>query len=39
MADLPLVQAREQLAEQARESPDVRTMLDFINSSERRLQR
>ncbi|MFT4197094.1 MAG: acyl-ACP--UDP-N-acetylglucosamine O-acyltransferase [Pseudoxanthomonas sp.] len=39
VAGLPLAQAREQLAEQARGSQDVQAMLDFINSGERRLQR
>ncbi|MDX2300210.1 MAG: acyl-ACP--UDP-N-acetylglucosamine O-acyltransferase [Xanthomonadaceae bacterium] len=36
---LPLAQARQQLAEQAAEAPDVRVMLDFIDRSQRSLVR
>lgn len=39
MAGLPLPEAREKLAEQARESDDVRAMLEFIDNSERALAR
>jgi UDP-N-acetylglucosamine acyltransferase len=39
VAGLPLAEAREQLAEQARESDDVRALLDFIESGERPLLR
>lgn len=39
VAGLPLAEARLQLAEQARESDDVRALLDFIDSSERPLLR
>jgi UDP-N-acetylglucosamine acyltransferase len=39
MAGLSLPEAREQLAAQARESNDVRAMLDFIDRSERALAR
>jgi UDP-N-acetylglucosamine acyltransferase len=39
MAGLSLPEAREQLATQARESDDVRAMLDFIDRSERSLAR
>ena len=39
VAGLPLAEARQQLAEQARESDDVRALLDFIDSSERPLLR
>jgi UDP-N-acetylglucosamine acyltransferase len=39
MAGLSLPEAREQLATQARESDDVRAMLDFIDRSERALAR
>jgi UDP-N-acetylglucosamine acyltransferase len=39
MAGLSLPEAREQLAAQARESDDVRAMLDFIDRSERALAR
>ena len=39
MAGLPLAEARQQLAEQARESDDVRALLDFIDSGERPLLR
>ena len=39
MAGLPLAEARAQLAEQARESEDVREMLDFLERSERSLAR
>ena len=36
---LPLAEAREQLAEQAKESEDVRAMLEFLDRSERGLAR
>jgi UDP-N-acetylglucosamine acyltransferase len=39
VAGLPLAEARQQLAEQARESDDVRALLDFIESGERPLLR
>jgi len=39
VADLPLAQAREALAEQARESEDVRALLDFIDAGQRPLLR
>ncbi|MFT3756000.1 MAG: acyl-ACP--UDP-N-acetylglucosamine O-acyltransferase [Pseudoxanthomonas sp.] len=39
VAGLPLAEARAQLAEQARESDDVRALLDFIDSGERPLLR
>ena len=39
MAGLPLPEAREKLVEQARESDDVRAMLEFIDHSERALAR
>ena len=39
MAGLSLPEAREKLAEQARESDDVRAMLDFLDHSERALAR
>jgi len=39
MAGLSLPEAREKLAEQAKDSPDVRAMLDFIADSERALAR
>jgi UDP-N-acetylglucosamine acyltransferase len=39
MAGLSLPEAREKLAEQARESEDVRAMLDFLDHSERALAR
>ena len=39
VAGLPLAEAKEQLAEQAQESEDVRAMLDFIDSGERPLLR
>ncbi|MDE1894910.1 MAG: acyl-ACP--UDP-N-acetylglucosamine O-acyltransferase [Pseudomonadota bacterium] len=39
MAGLSLPEAREKLAEQARESEDVRSMLDFLARSERALAR
>ena len=39
VAGLPLAEARQQLAEQARESDDVRALLDFIDSGERPLLR
>ncbi|GAA0258816.1 acyl-ACP--UDP-N-acetylglucosamine O-acyltransferase [Rhodanobacter caeni] len=39
MAGLSLPEAREQLATQARDSDDVRAMLDFIDRSERSLAR
>ena len=39
MAGLALPEAREELAEQARESDDVRTMLEFLDHSERSLAR
>ena len=39
MAGLSLPEAREQLAAQARDSDDVRAMLDFIDRSERSLAR
>src|SRR5574337_297327 len=39
MAGLSLPEAREKLAEQARESADVRAMLEFLDHSERSLAR
>jgi UDP-N-acetylglucosamine acyltransferase len=39
VAGLPMAEARQQIAEQARESDDVRTLLDFIESGERPLLR
>jgi UDP-N-acetylglucosamine acyltransferase len=39
MAGLSLPEAREQLAVQAETSADVRTMLEFLNHSERTLAR
>jgi UDP-N-acetylglucosamine acyltransferase len=39
VAGLPLAQAQQQLAEQARDSEDVKAMLDFITHGERRLLR
>ena len=39
VAGLPLAEARQQLAEQARESEDVRALLDFIENGERPLLR
>ena len=39
VAGLPLAEAKQQLAEQALESPDVRAMLDFIELGERPLLR
>ena len=39
VAGLPLAEARQQLAEQARESDDVRALLDFMDSGERPLLR
>lgn len=39
MAGLSLPEAREKLAEQARDSEDVRAMLEFLNHSERALAR
>ena len=39
VAGLPLAEAKQQLAEQAQESQDVRAMLDFIDSGERPLLR
>jgi UDP-N-acetylglucosamine acyltransferase len=36
---LPLAEARTQLAEAAKDAPDVRLMLDFIERSERSLVR
>ena len=39
VAGLPLAEARQQLAEQARDSADVRALLDFIESGERPLLR
>ncbi len=39
VAGLPLAEARLQLAEQARDSDDVRALLDFIDGSERPLLR
>ncbi|HLM52115.1 MAG TPA: acyl-ACP--UDP-N-acetylglucosamine O-acyltransferase [Pseudoxanthomonas sp.] len=39
VAGLPLAQAREALAEQARESEDVRALLDFIDTGQRPLLR
>ncbi len=39
VAGLPLAEAKLQLAEQAKASPDVRALLDFIESGERPLQR
>ncbi len=39
MAGLPLAEARQQLAEQARDSDDVKALLQFIESGERPLQR
>lgn len=39
VAGLPLAEARQQLVEQARESEDVRALLDFIDSGERPLLR
>ena len=39
IAGLSLAEAKQQLAEQAKQSPDVCTLLDFIESGERPLQR
>lgn len=39
VAGLPLAEAREQLGEQARESDDVRALLDFIDAGQRHLLR
>ncbi len=39
VAGLPLAEAREQLAEQARDSDDVRALLDFIDAAQRPLLR
>jgi UDP-N-acetylglucosamine acyltransferase len=39
MAGLALPEAREKLAEQARESEDVRAMLEFLDHSARSLAR
>lgn len=39
VAGLPLAEAKQQLAEQAADSADVRDLLDFIESGERPLQR
>lgn len=39
VAGLPLAQAQQQLAEQARDNEDVKAMLDFITHGERRLLR
>ncbi|MGB3392489.1 MAG: acyl-ACP--UDP-N-acetylglucosamine O-acyltransferase [Stenotrophomonas sp.] len=39
VAGVPLAEARQQLAEQARDSDDVRQMLDFIEHGDRPLQR
>ena len=39
VAGLPLAEAKQQLAEQARDSDDVKQLLDFIESGERPLQR
>ena len=39
VAGLPLAEAKQQLAEQAKASADVRALLDFIESGERPLQR
>lgn len=39
VAGVPLAEAKQQLAEQARESGDVRQMLDFIEHADRPLQR
>jgi UDP-N-acetylglucosamine acyltransferase len=39
VAGLPLAEAKQQLAEQARDSDDVRALLDFIESGERPLLR
>ncbi|WP_454829947.1 acyl-ACP--UDP-N-acetylglucosamine O-acyltransferase [Pseudoxanthomonas wuyuanensis] len=39
MAGLPLAEARQQLSEQAQSSEDVRALLQFIETSERPLQR
>ena len=39
VAGLPPAEARQQLAEQARDSADVRALLDFIESGERPLLR
>ena len=39
VAGIPLAEAKEQLAEQAQESADVRAMLEFIDSGERPLLR
>ena len=39
IAGLPLAEAKQQLAEQARDSADVRALLDFIESGERPLLR
>ena len=39
VAGLPLAEAKQQLAEQARDSADVRALLDFIESGERPLLR
>jgi len=38
-AGLPLAQAREQLAEAARQTPDIQLMIDFIDRSQRSLLR
>jgi UDP-N-acetylglucosamine acyltransferase len=39
IAGLPLAEAKQQLAEQARDSDDVRALLDFIESGDRPLLR
>ncbi|MCL7714300.1 acyl-ACP--UDP-N-acetylglucosamine O-acyltransferase [Stenotrophomonas mori] len=39
VAGIPLAEAKQQLAEQARDSDDVRQMLEFIEHSDRPLQR
>ncbi|MGE4459016.1 MAG: acyl-ACP--UDP-N-acetylglucosamine O-acyltransferase [Stenotrophomonas sp.] len=39
VAGIPLAEAKQQLAEQARDSDDVRQMLDFIEHADRPLQR
>ena len=39
VAGLPLAEAKQQLAEQAQSSDDVRSMLDFIEHTERHLLR
>ena len=39
VAGLPLAEAKQQLAEQAQASDDVRSMLDFIEHTERHLLR